>query len=178
MKNVNKNKGFTLIELIIVVIILGILAVTAAPKFLDVSSDAQNATLDGMRGALQSAVQLTRAKSRIDGNSNAEFDATTTPTVLLDGATIEIDFGIPAPTSPNVLDILDVSAGDWVALDDNANDHAATVARIWPAGKQGDAAEGSLDGSDGSMQDCYVQYAYTSSGGTGRPVITVVNTDC
>ncbi|WP_341206294.1 prepilin-type N-terminal cleavage/methylation domain-containing protein, partial [uncultured Psychrosphaera sp.] len=46
MKNTNQQ-GFTLVELIIVIVILGVLAVTAAPKFLDVKSDAIGGTLDG-----------------------------------------------------------------------------------------------------------------------------------
>jgi len=46
--NFKQQKGFTLIELIIVIIILGILAVTAAPKFLDISSDANTSALQGL----------------------------------------------------------------------------------------------------------------------------------
>jgi MSHA pilin protein MshA len=44
------NKGFTLIELIIVIVILGIMAVTAAPRFIDISSDANIAKLKALEG--------------------------------------------------------------------------------------------------------------------------------
>ena len=50
-----KQAGFTLIELVIVIIILGILAVTAAPKFLNLQDDAKKSAAQGVQAALSSA---------------------------------------------------------------------------------------------------------------------------
>lgn len=50
-----KNKGFTLIEMIVVIVILGVLAVTAAPKFMGLQSDARIATLQATKGAIESS---------------------------------------------------------------------------------------------------------------------------
>lgn len=53
-----RQGGFTLIELVVVIVILGILAVTAAPRFLNLQSDARASSLDGLKGAMQGASVL------------------------------------------------------------------------------------------------------------------------
>ncbi|MGB0893307.1 MAG: prepilin-type N-terminal cleavage/methylation domain-containing protein [Parashewanella sp.] len=66
----NKN-GFTLIELIVVIIILGILAVTAAPKFINFSDDANQAKNAGFFAAFSSALKVTEAKAKVQGLSSS-----------------------------------------------------------------------------------------------------------
>lgn len=62
-----KQNGFTLIELVVVIIILGILAVTAAPKFINLQSDARASALQGVKGAIQGANGLVFAKAALAG---------------------------------------------------------------------------------------------------------------
>ncbi|HHQ4725477.1 TPA: prepilin-type N-terminal cleavage/methylation domain-containing protein, partial [Aeromonas veronii] len=62
-----KQAGFTLIELVIVIIILGILAVTAAPKFLNLQDDARKSAAQGVQSALQSAANLVYSKAALEG---------------------------------------------------------------------------------------------------------------
>ncbi|ENM3810998.1 type II secretion system protein, partial [Vibrio cholerae] len=53
-----RQSGFNLIELVVVIVILGILAVTAAPRFLNLQSDARKASLLGLKGAINGAAGL------------------------------------------------------------------------------------------------------------------------
>ena len=84
--------GFTLIELIIVIVILGVLAVTAAPRFINLQSDAESAALEGIQSALASANQLVFAKALIQ-SQHEEEDGTVT---LEDGTSVSTRFGYVA----------------------------------------------------------------------------------
>ncbi|MGX5913124.1 prepilin-type N-terminal cleavage/methylation domain-containing protein [Aliidiomarina sp. Khilg15.8] len=120
-----RQSGFTLIELIIVIVILGILAVTAAPQFFNFGSDARTSTVRGLQGSINGAADLVYARSAIEG-----IETNDSATNNADG--IETIFGYPTATEDGIQAALNITATDWDIVADATLDPSQI--RFSPAG--------------------------------------------
>jgi len=83
-----QQDGFTLIELVIVIVILGILAASALPRFSDLAGDARAASVNGMAGALRSAAAIAHATQIARSFSQGQA-------IIMEGVSINMSNGYP-----------------------------------------------------------------------------------
>ncbi len=189
--DVMKKNGFTLMELIVVIVILGVLAVTAAPRFLNIQESAREAVLEGVAGAMEGVITQVTSKAIIAGlNPSAENPDDQGDYVIDFGiGRVEVDWGTLCPESEGDKgDELDMI--DFLTLSEDDNLTSAVGNRHTVVGYTHSFSQADLDSNnlidDALPAGCYV--IYDSFGGrvTGNEcpaggcecTVRVVNDEC
>lgn len=154
----SSEQGFTLIELIVVIVILGILAAFAIPRFVNLQNDARRSVLQGVSGSLQAASALAYSKALV----STPAQTGTSGTISVPGAgtngTVALAYGYPTVASISTM------LQDTTNIGVNTN---TTTAIFWPT-------------SAGNSANCNVTYtaATSSVGNLAAPTVVTNSSDC
>jgi len=157
MKQSNAG-GFTLIELVVVITILGILAAFAVPKFIALDQQARTAAINGLGGSVNSAAALARGLAMATGVNGA------TGSVAMEGSTVTLSYNYPDSSATGIANALTVNSASGAGGFSFAPG-AGTAPAVW-----------TMNGAP-TPNNCSVTYTPAGAAGSA-PTVLVVTTGC
>lgn len=152
------QSGFTLVELITVIVVLGILAAAVLPRFINIRSEAIIASMQRLDAAIETATTLTYAKAVASG-----LDQQPSASITLDGESVDLIYGFPAGTANGIAKLVDAPSEDW-------KQRASTISGAWVYWH-------GVINEDAGSAGCYIRYRQSTNIGR-RPVVDFVSGGC
>ena len=175
-----KKSGFTLIELVVVIVILGVLASVAAPKFIDITGDAKSALIKNISGNLKTGIKFALLKDKVAGGNGEPLD--------YNGNIITFISGLPKPSAGEMRFLLEMDlpsttfTSSWSTVPCTASEYCIVGNRPFsdgslPSISNFTSGTGVFFWPEGYvLSDCFTYYLNLEDG--SEPIISYVVSGC